>query len=214
MGFRSREKILQGGTMKEQLTPEQIQDIKIMYAKGIGIKSIMEKYPAIRSRNTIYYHIYKTSQEIQQLNPLDSINSKLDQILHLLKNNSPINDNLKNGSTKLNNVLNDLNNVQDNQKKPQGEKPKIQTVKHNGKVWIKSNEACKLVFKNDRNNCSEYTIKLAYTTWNKQTNQNKEGSFSYGYILEDLLEALRYANETKDKKYHLDFSELENLIKL
>lgn len=87
----------------------------------------------------------------------------------------------------------------------------IQIIKNNGKIWIKSNEACKYVFKNDGSNCSDNTIKKAYTDWNKNTNQNKEGNFSYGYIIEYLLEALQYANETKDKRYHLNFSELERL---
>lgn len=169
------------------------------YAKDPNLSHVAEKLGLQIS--TIHYHVTKAKAKDQTPGNISEILKSIQADIMELKEIL-----LKPSQTKKESLVKPSQIIIE----PSNDE-EIQTVKRNGKIWIKSNEACKGVFKNDGSNCSDHTIKLAYTNWNKQTNQNKEGNFSYGYILEDLLEALKYANEAKDKKYHLDFSKLEEM---
>jgi ElaB/YqjD/DUF883 family membrane-anchored ribosome-binding protein len=69
---------------KKDLTKDQIKDIIHMKAEGHSIAEIMQKYPFIKTRSTIYYHLYKAPAEKQ--NSLTLLHKKLDQVLQKLQN--------------------------------------------------------------------------------------------------------------------------------
>jgi hypothetical protein len=70
--------------MKKDLSKDQIRDIIQMKADGYSITEIMDKYPFIKTRSTIYYHLYKAPAEKQ--NNMILLHKKLDDVLHKLQN--------------------------------------------------------------------------------------------------------------------------------
>lgn len=66
--------------LKRTLTKEEKLDIVKMKAEGHSTTEIMEKYPFIKNRGTIYYHLYKAPAEKQ-----NSLTLLLEEINQLRK---------------------------------------------------------------------------------------------------------------------------------
>ncbi len=159
--------------MKKDLSKEQIRDIIRMKAEGFSIPEIMKKYPAIKTRSTIYYHLYKAPPEKQ--NTLNLLHKKLDAILQKLQD--------------IENELLKSTQDQANQKKVQNNVQEVKALQ--GEIYIKTAEIIKLCwYEADGKNPEICSIQKYF----RSIGLTSDDPTRKGYLLSDVIEALQQKN--------------------
>lgn len=179
----------------KDLSKDQIRDIIQMKADGHTIPEIMKKYPTIKTRSTIYYHLYKAPAEKQ--NNMILLHKKLDEVLHRLQNIEQYL--IRQGITRDLEII--QNNVQDT---VQYIKPNTSTCED--ERYIKTAEIVKLCRFIDGGNPSERTIQARFQKSGLKYSHTKKS-----YLLKEAIEILREGNQNP-KAMKLDISELEKIL--
>jgi hypothetical protein len=193
--MRIRKKTRGGIKMKKDLSKDQIRDIIQMKADGHSITEIMDKYPFIKTRSTIYYHLYKAPAEKQ--NNMILLHKKLDDVLHKLQNIEQY--------LSMQSIV--QNTVQD---KPEIIQNNVQYTKSpaSGEIFIKVADLVKHIWViSEGKQALPDTIRKIFKIWNFTTDDPQYT----GYPLSGVIEVLRKNNQKKRAK-KLDISELEKLL--
>ena len=188
---------------KKDLTKDQIKDIIHMKAEGHSIAEIMQKYPFIKTRSTIYYHLYKAPAEKQ--NSLTLLHKKLDQVMQKVQN---IEQYLslesmqpEQGQKYVMEAQDSVSyNIQDS----------VQDSKTStGEIYLKTSEILKLCFFSADGKTPD--ISLIQKIF-KQADLVSDDPRKKGYLLRDIIKVLQERN-IKTKGSKLDISKLIKLQK-
>lgn len=184
----------------KELTKDQILDIIHMKAEGHSIAEIMQKYPFIKTRSTIYYHLHKAPLD-RQGNSLVMLHKKIDQILQRLQD--------------IEQYLESQNRVQD--------------IHNNTSLSVQDSVQYTKPIKSDPEEThlkiSEIVTLCCFVAEGKAPSvrsiQNifKDAGLKSidpvkkGYPLKDVVKVLMEKNQKTKARYKLDISELEKLLK-